>query len=64
MMNEQCHFSLRTAVMQQERLVPAPAGAGAPVRGMQVLLQVTEASVRTEAPVLADFSTNFGLTKT
>ena len=45
--------------MQQERLLPAPAGAEAPVRLMQVLLQVTEASVRAEAPVLADFSANF-----
>ena len=44
--------------------MPAPEGAGAPVRLMQVLLQGTEVSVRIEAPVLADFSTNFGLTKT
>ena len=36
--------------------MPTPAGAGAPVRLMQVLLQMTEASVRTEAPVQADFS--------
>ena len=47
--------------MQQERLLPTPAGAGGPVRMMQVLLQVTEASVRTEVPVLVDVSAYFGL---